>query len=40
MVTMAARYGHYSMDTLRGAVEAISLRESPVFHPVYPSPTN
>jgi integrase len=39
MVTMAARYGHYSMDTLRGAVEAISFGESPVFHPVYPSPT-
>jgi integrase len=35
MVKMAARYGHYDMDTLREAVESISKPESPVFSPVY-----
>jgi integrase len=35
MVTMAARYGHYSMDALRDAVETISSKGSPVFSPVY-----
>jgi integrase len=36
MVKMAARYGHYDMDTLREAVESISNEGSPVFSPVYP----
>jgi integrase len=35
MVTMAARYGHYSQDALRTAVESISEAGSPVFSPVY-----
>nr|WP_256366811.1 tyrosine-type recombinase/integrase [Acidobacterium sp. S8] len=40
MVKMAARYGHFNTDELRGAVEAISRPEahsptgSPVFSPV------
>jgi integrase len=38
MVRMAARYGHFSLDELRGAVESISgsksQTESPVFSPV------
>ena len=38
MVRMAARYGHFSLTELRGAVEAISGAEiqaqSPVFSPV------
>jgi hypothetical protein len=37
MAKMAARYGHFSMDELRGAVEAISApkiaKESPQFPP-------
>jgi integrase len=38
MITMAARYGHYSMDTLRGAVETISGSGSPPNpHPLAPS---
>lgn len=40
MVRMAARYGHFSLDELRGAVETISGTEiqpqSPVFPPVAP----
>jgi hypothetical protein len=42
MVKMAARYGHFNTDELRGAVEAISRPEahspmgSPVFSPVSP----
>ena len=38
MVRMAARYGHFSLNELRGAVESISGAEiqlpSPVFSPV------
>jgi hypothetical protein len=38
MVLMAKRYGHFSLDDLRGAVESISgsgiKAESPVFSPV------
>jgi integrase len=38
MVRMAARYGHFSLDELRGAVESISGSKieagSPVFSPV------
>jgi hypothetical protein len=38
MVRMAARYGHFSLNDLRGAVESISgsgiEAESPVFSPV------
>jgi integrase len=38
MVRMAARYGHFSLNELRGAVESISgaeiRREPPVFSPV------
>jgi integrase len=38
MVRMAARYGHFSLNDLRGAVESISGNgieaESPVFSPV------
>jgi DNA-binding MurR/RpiR family transcriptional regulator len=38
MVRMAARYGHFSLNELRGAVESISgggiEAESPVFSPV------
>ena len=38
MVLMAKRYGHFSLDDLRGAVESISgsgiKLESPVFSPV------
>jgi integrase len=38
MVRMAARYGHFSLNELRGAVESISGKEiqpqSPVFSPV------
>jgi integrase len=34
MVAMSARYGHYSMDTLRMAVETISSGESLVRSPV------
>lgn len=38
MVRMAARYGHFSLEELRGAVETISKSEievgSPVFSPV------
>ena len=38
MVRMAARYGHFSLNELRGAVESISgtgiRAESPVFSPV------
>jgi integrase len=38
MVRMAARYGHFSLDELRGAVESISATNisppSPVFPPV------
>lgn len=38
IVRMAARYGHFSLDELRGAVESISgskiEAESPVFSPV------
>jgi len=38
MVRMAARYGHFSLNELRGAVESISAAEiqaeSPVFSPV------
>jgi len=38
MVRMAARYGHFSLSELRGAVETISGTEvqagSPVFSPV------
>ena len=38
MVLMAARYGHFSLNELRGAVESISgggiEAESPVFSPV------
>ena len=34
MVAMTARYGHYSMDTLRMAVETISSGESLVMSPV------
>jgi integrase len=45
MVKMAARYGHFNTDELRGAVEAISRPEahfqegSPVFSPVSPEET-
>jgi hypothetical protein len=42
MVRMAARYGHFSLNELRGAVESISGGEiqalSPVFSPVSESP--
>jgi hypothetical protein len=38
MVLMARRYGHFSLDDLRGAVESINggriEAESPVFSPV------
>jgi DNA-binding MurR/RpiR family transcriptional regulator len=38
MVRMAARYGHFTLNELRGAVESISSTpfegESPVFSPV------
>jgi hypothetical protein len=38
MVRMAARYGHFSLNELRGAVESIGGAEiqaqSPVFSPV------
>ena len=38
MVRMAARYGHFTLDDLRGAMESISSTtiqtESPVFSPV------
>ena len=38
MVRMAARYGHFSLNELRAAVESISRKEtqpeSPVFSPV------
>jgi len=38
MVRMAARYGHFSLNELRGAVESISggkiQAQSPVFSPV------
>ena len=38
MVRMAARYGHFTLNELRGAVESISsvpfVGESPVFPPV------
>jgi DNA-binding MurR/RpiR family transcriptional regulator len=38
MVRMAARYGHFTLNELRGAVESISstpfATESPVFSPV------
>ncbi len=36
MVRMAARYGHFSLDELRGAMESISttFTESPVNSPV------
>lgn len=43
MVRMAARYGHFSLDDLRGAVESISGSKigtgSPVFSPVPDEPT-
>jgi hypothetical protein len=38
MVRMAARYGHFTLNELRGAMESISSAqiqtESPVFSPV------
>jgi hypothetical protein len=38
MVRMAARYGHFSLNELRGAVESICgaeiQAESPIFSPV------
>jgi hypothetical protein len=38
MVRMAARYGHFTLDELRGVMESISSttiqKESPVFSPV------
>jgi hypothetical protein len=38
MVRMAARYGHFTLDELRGAMDSISSTtiqtESPVFSPV------
>lgn len=38
MVCMAARYGHFTLNKLRGAVESINgsgiEAESPVFSPV------
>ena len=38
MVKMAARYGHFNTDELRGAVESISRPEahSPIGSPVFP----
>jgi integrase len=43
MVRMAARYGHFGLEELRGAVESISRSEiqegSPVFSPVSPRVT-
>ena len=44
MVRMVARYGHFALDELRGAVENISKaalpKQSPVFSPVSTDPKN
>jgi hypothetical protein len=40
MWEMAERYGHFSQDELRKAVEAISPEGSPVFSPVSTSRTS
>jgi integrase len=36
MMAMAQKYGHFSQDELRKAVETISNSQSPVLSPVYP----
>jgi integrase len=36
MMAMAQKYGHFSQDELRKAVETISNSKPPVFSPVYP----
>ncbi len=36
MAAMTARYGHFSVDELRGAVESISSTQKPAFAEGYP----